>query len=73
MIIQNVSISKNKLCNDALHFRILFCIYYFQVVFHEIQFRHTFELNYGYININFCLLSILNSRTYITKASCVNI
>ena len=49
MIIQNVCLSINKLCNDALHFVFLFCIYYFQVVFHEIQFRHTFELNYGYI------------------------
>ena len=67
MIIQNVCLSINKLCNDILHFVFLFCIYYFQVVFHEIQF------NYGYINVNFCLYNIPNSRTYITKASCVNI
>ena len=52
MIIENVCLSLNKLCNDALHFVFLFCIYYFQFVFHEIQFRHTFELNYGQININ---------------------
>ena len=49
----NVCLSINKLCNDTLHFVFLFCIYYFQVVFHEIQFRHTFELNYGHINVNF--------------------
>ena len=55
MIIQNVCLSINKLCNDTFHFVFLFCIYYFQVVFHEIQFRHTFELNYGHINVNFCL------------------
>ena len=73
MIIQNVCLSINKLCNDTLHFVFLFCIYYFQVGFHEIQFRHTFELNYGHINVNFCLYSIPNSRTDITKASCVNI
>ena len=53
IIIQNVCLSINKLCNDALHVLFLFCIYYFQVVFHEIQFRHTFELNYGHINIIF--------------------
>ena len=29
MIIQNVWLSINKLCNDALHFLFLFCIYYF--------------------------------------------
>ena len=73
MIIQNVCLSINKLCNDTLHFVFLFCIYYSQVVFHQIQFRHTFELNYGYIKVNFCLYSIPNSRTDITKASCVNI
>ena len=67
MIIQNVCLSINKF------FIFLFCIYYFQVVFHEIQFRRTFELNYGCININVCLLSIPNLRIYITKASCVNI
>ena len=60
MIIQNVCLSINKLCNDALHFVFVFCIYYFQVVFHEIQFRHTFELNYGYINIIF--LSVKHSK-----------
>ena len=73
MIIQNVCLSMNKLCNDTLHFVFLICIYYFQVVFHEIQFRHTFELNYGHINVNFRLYSIPNSRTDITKASFVNI
>ena len=34
-------------------FVFLCCIYYFLVVLHEIQFRRTFELNHGYINIFF--------------------
>ena len=60
MIIQKVCLSINKFCNDASHFVFLFYIYYFQVVFHETQFRHTFELNYAYINIFF--LSVKHSK-----------
>ena len=53
-------------------FVFLYCIYHFQVVFHEIEFRRTFELHYAYINITFCLQGVPNLRTYITNASYVN-
>ena len=39
MSIQDVCLSINKLSNDALIILFLFCIYYFQVVVHEIQFH----------------------------------